>query len=291
MTETRSALLWYPSANPADRKRIQPESLLHHCRNIYSQRGDDGIAAEIFRRLNISTGFFVEFGGWDGIHLSNCRALFEAGWSGAFIEADRNKFEELEKNYRGFERIICINQWVGLPDAKGKTIDQIAAENFPNRSIDYMSIDIDGIDYRILETTGLRPKVICIEGGFGFHPLLTRRVPDEIARKNLSQPLSVMIDVGRAAGYTPVCFNQNVFLVLNELAGPFDKIVKQPLTLWRDAWFNESDQFRAGMRRFRAGNGYVRAEEGNGLFYLPWERPSALRRIWRWLRGRIGKKA
>jgi hypothetical protein len=210
---------------------------------------------------------------------------------GAFIEADRNKFEELEKNYRGFERIICINQWVGLPDAKGQTIDQIAAENFPNRSINYMSIDTDGIDFRILETTGLRPKVICIEGGFGFRPLLNRHVPDEIAGKNLSQPLSVMIDVGRAAGYTPVCFNRNVFLVLNELAGPFGKIVKQPLTLWRDAWFNESDQFLAGMRRFRARNGYVRAEEGNGLFYLPWERPFVLRRIWRWLRGRIDQKA
>jgi hypothetical protein len=83
-------------------------------------------------------------------------------------------------------------------------MDQIAAERFPGRHIDYMSIDIDGLDYRILETMALRPKVICIEGGFAFHPLLTKRVSDEVASKNLSQPLSVMMDVGRAAGYTPV---------------------------------------------------------------------------------------
>ena len=279
-------MLWRPSSNPADRKRIQPESLLHYCRNVYSQRGDDGIAAEIFKRLNITDGFFVEFGGWDGIYLSNCRALFEAGWSGAFIEAAAAKFQDLKNNYRDAERIICINEWVGLPEGKGKTIDRISAERFPGRSIDYMSIDIDGIDYRILEMMALRPKVICIEGGFAFHPLLTRRIPDEIASRNLSQPLSVMIDVGRAAGYTPVCFNQNVFLVLNNLAGPFDKIIKDPVTLWRDAWFNESEKFRAGLRIFRANHKVVRAEEGNGLFYLPWERPSFLRRMWRRLRWR-----
>jgi len=286
VADTRSALFWYPGSNPADRKRIQPESLLHYCRNIYSQRGDDGIAAEIFKRLNITDGFFVEFGGWDGVYLSNCRALFEAGWSGAFIEADAKKFQDLKNNYREAERVICINEWVGLPGTRGKTMDQIASEHFPGRPIDYMSIDIDGLDYRILETMALRPKVICIEGGFAFNPLFTRRIPDEIARKNLGQSLPVMMDVGRAAGYTPVCFNQNVFLVLDELAGPFNKIVKQPLTLWRDAWFNESDQFRAGMRRFRARSSNVRAVEGNGLFYLPWERPSILRRMWRRLRWR-----
>jgi hypothetical protein len=149
-----------------------------------------------------------------------------------------------------------------------------------------MSIDIDGLDYRILETMALRPKVICIEGGFAFHPLLKRRVPDEVASKNLSQPLSVLMDIGRAAGYTPVCFNQNVFLVLNELASPFDKIEKTALTFWRDAWFNESDQFRAGMRQFRARNARVRAEEGLNLQHLPWEQPSPLDKLRRWLRWR-----
>jgi hypothetical protein len=77
-----------------------------------------------------------------------------------------------------------------------------------------------------------------------------------------------------------------VFLVLNELAGPFDKIEKKPLTLWRDAWFNESDQFRAGMRKFRARDARVRIEEGPGLLHLPWEQPSLLRKLWRGLRRR-----
>ena len=263
------SFLWHPSSDPADRGRIQPESLLHCCRNVYSQRGDDGIIDEIFKRIGIKKGFFVEFGGWDGIFLANSRALFENDWSGAFIEADDNKFQELQRNYAGQDQIMCINEWVGIPGYAGKTIDRIAAEHFAGREIDLMTIDIDGLDYLVLETMALRPKVICAEGGFAWHPSFTRRVSDEVASKNLQQPLSVMMDIGRAAGYMPVCFNQNLYLVQTELAGPFAGIRNDPVTLWRDAWFNESDEFRADLMRIRAKSERIRAEEGPDFVTLP----------------------
>ena len=258
---------WTPSGD----RRVQPKSLLLQGRNIYSQRGDDGIIAEIFKRLNIERGFFVEFGGWDGVFLANSRALFDAGWSGAFIEADTEKFGDLKRNYAGHEQILCIREWVGLPGGPGKMIDQIAAEEFAAREIDFMTIDIDGLDYRILETMALQPKVVCIEGGFAWHPKFTRRIPDAVAARNLQQPLSVMIDVGRAAGYVPVCFNQNLYLVLKHLADPFAGIQNDVLTLWQDAWFNESDSFRAGLTNFRGRNENIRREEGGDFSALPVE--------------------
>jgi hypothetical protein len=265
----RPSFLWHPSSDPADRGRIQAESLLRFCKNIYSQRGDDGIIAEIYRRLSIARGFFVEFGGWDGIFLANSRALFETGWDGAFIEADPTKFEELKRNYAGQDRIICINEYVGFPGSPGKLIDEIATEYFADREIDFMTIDIDGLDYRVVETMVLRPKVICIEGGFAWNPLFTRRVPDEVASKNLQQPLSVMVDIGRAAGYVPVCFNQNLYVVQAELAEPFSSIQNDPLTLWRDAWFNESEDFRADLIRSREKSVSIRTEEGPHFAALP----------------------
>ena len=95
----RASFYWHLSSHLDDRGRIQPESLLHYCKNIHSQRGDDGIIAEIFRRLGVQRGFFVEFGGWDGVYLANSRALFESDWGGAFIEADSQKFADLRRNY------------------------------------------------------------------------------------------------------------------------------------------------------------------------------------------------
>ena len=77
--------------------KVPLDSLLFYYGNIHSQRGQDGILAEIFRRLGLTQGQFVEFGGWDGIYLSNSRFLFEKGWSGVFIECDAQKFNTLKK--------------------------------------------------------------------------------------------------------------------------------------------------------------------------------------------------
>jgi hypothetical protein len=153
----RPSFLWHPSSDPADRGRIQPASLLHHCKNVHSQRGDDGIIAEIFSRLGIERGYFVEFGAWDGVYLANSRALIERQWDGAFIEADPTKFDKLRRNYVDCSGILCINEWVGHPSDEGRSIDDIASEHLPGREIDFMSIDIDGLEYRILETMALRP--------------------------------------------------------------------------------------------------------------------------------------
>ena len=79
----------------------------------YSQYGEDGIVEETLKRIKKKfklDGLCCEFGAWDGIHLSNCRLLFENGWSGCFAELDRKKFEDLESNitpldYRIYKKI------------------------------------------------------------------------------------------------------------------------------------------------------------------------------------------
>ena len=66
--------------------------MLRYYSNVYSQVGQDGIIREIFRRLNISKGYFCEFGAWDGVLHSNTRWLYEIGWEGIYIEPDEKKF-------------------------------------------------------------------------------------------------------------------------------------------------------------------------------------------------------
>lgn len=241
----------------------QANSLLHQTAYVYSQRGEDGILAEILKRVGIDKGFFVEFGAADGIMFSNTRLLMEQGWEGAYIESDASLFKTLCRNCENFPNVICVNQFITWDpsDTKGMTFDQIADLHFPDREIDFLSIDVDGADHLILENLVRRPKILCVEGGFSWNPLFTERVPDSVAMENLQQPLYVMFQIGKQLGYEPVCFTQNTFFVRNDLYAPFKGIKNTPLILWRDAWYHYKE-LQEWLLHFRATNPLIRNTEG-----------------------------
>jgi hypothetical protein len=113
-------------------------NLLDFRSDKYSTTGNDGIIEYIFKTLEIEKGFFVEFGAWDGIVGSNCRKLFEEGWTGVFIEADSKRFLDLRKNYQGEMGITCLNSKI---DFDNNRFDDVIAYW---TDIDFCSIDIDG---------------------------------------------------------------------------------------------------------------------------------------------------
>jgi hypothetical protein len=129
----------------------------------YSQHGEDEILAALFRKLGIEQGTCVEFGAYDGMHLSNTRMFVEQGWQAVLIEADAKRFEALSTGTCGFKDVTLVKRVVGFdaPD----TLDEILAEApwFPSRDFDLVSIDIDGCDYHVWEASKLTPKVVCIE--------------------------------------------------------------------------------------------------------------------------------
>ena len=91
------------------------ENLKEFAKNHYSQWGEDGILEEILKRLSItdySDIWVVEFGAWDGKHLSNTFNLIEKGASAVLIEGDKNRFDDLLKTKNEFQNIIPINSFV-----------------------------------------------------------------------------------------------------------------------------------------------------------------------------------
>jgi len=53
--------------------------LADHGRKIYSQGDEDGVIAEIFRRVGTTSKTFIEFGA-EGGSENNTRLLLEQGW-------------------------------------------------------------------------------------------------------------------------------------------------------------------------------------------------------------------
>ncbi len=258
-----------PSASSLNYKGIQAlseYSLLHYQYNKYSQRGDDGIINKIFEQLHIVKGYFIEFGAVDGIKFSNCRVLFEKGWSGCYIESDKESYEKLKENYKDEKNILCLNYQITPNNKGGKLIDAIKAEYFSNVEIDLLIIDIDGRDYEILDSLRMQPKVISVEGGFSWHPHLTKKVPKVIAKDNLQQPLAVGIKIGKKKGYEPICFNANLFLLRKDLydANPyFHKIKNDAISMWKEAYFSVlTDEDRKWLNDKRQNDIKIRRVEG-----------------------------
>src|SRR3982750_1263071 len=93
-----------------DRRNKASCYLLPYASNVTSQTGEDGILAEIFSRIGIQSRWCVEFGAWDGKHLSNPYDLISnKNWSGVLIEGSSEKYAELTKNYSGNANAICLN--------------------------------------------------------------------------------------------------------------------------------------------------------------------------------------
>ena len=187
-------------------------NLLDYRKSIYSSIGNDGVIEKIFDVLKIENGFFVEFGAWDGIKGSNCRNLYNKGWSGIFIEPDVTRYADLVKNYENSENITCINSFVDTNDNK---FDNLVSP-FIHTEIDFCSIDIDGLDLEVFETfEKFLPKVICIEGGQMLEPNYPR-IPAEIAKNNIQQSLQTMVNSFEKKGYKLLCTYQDCFFVKAE---------------------------------------------------------------------------
>jgi len=198
----------------------------------YSRIGNDGIIKFILDTIGIKKGIFVEFGAWDGILNSNCRGLFENGWQGIFIEPDKERYKKLKKNYREYEdRVSCINSLVGIK--RNDLFDNIVDPYLEGKNIDFCSIDIDGLDLEVFETfKKYLPTVICIEGGYAFHPY-HKRIKKKIAKRDVGQPLKVIVDVFESRSYKLLCCYQDCFFVKKEFFHFFN-VSEDLLTLYFD---------------------------------------------------------
>ena len=158
-----------------------------YAKNNYSQCGEDGILEKILDSIPKKDSWCVEFGAWDGIHLSNTYNLIKhRNYKSVLIEADNKKYLDLRENLKEFESIL-INKFVMF--SGDNTLDKLLSQTPIPQNFDFLSIDIDGNDYHILDSLVLyKPKVICIE----FNPT----IPNEV---NYVQPKDFNVKRGSSA--------------------------------------------------------------------------------------------
>jgi hypothetical protein len=137
------------------------QEILKHKKSYYSQNGEDGVLEYVLSKIPEVDKWCVEFGAWDGKHLSNTWHLIsERNYTGVLIEADSDKFKTLESNTKGL-KTYCLNVFV---DTESNKLDNILAKVPIPKDFDLLSIDIDGDDYFIWQSlTNYQPKVVIVE--------------------------------------------------------------------------------------------------------------------------------
>lgn len=137
--------------------------LSEFAKDINSQTGEDGIIEKVLEVVSDNDRWCVEFGAWDGIHLSNtCNLIANRGYSAVLIEGDRKRFRQLQKNFRDNGRVKPVNAFVGFEEDNG--LDSLLQATDIPVNFDLLSIDIDGNDYHIWAAVKhYKPKVVVIE--------------------------------------------------------------------------------------------------------------------------------
>jgi hypothetical protein len=208
--------------------------LLARAANVYSQAGEDGIIAAALGVLPASDRWCVEFGAWDGKHLSNTRALIEQrGYSAVLIEADRSKFAELQANYAERPNVVALNRMVGFSAADG--LDALLSATPIPPDFDLLVVDIDGCDWHVWNAVEqYKPKLVCIE----FNPTIPLEVdfvqPAD-ARVKQGSSLAALVRLGKSKGYELICAKGcNGFFVRDEFFPLFGIADNSPAALWRE---------------------------------------------------------
>jgi len=193
--------------------------LLDHRADIHSQNGEDGVIAEILRRLELDHDvdggrWCVEFGAWDGSYLSNTFALVDRhAWNAIYIEGDPAKFEDLLTTQARQPRIQAIEAMVGLSKHDEQSLDHLLATTPIPHAYDLLSIDIDSYDLDVWAShTDYRPTIVCIEINSSLPPgVLQWHQPGRPGNS-----FSSTVAVGRRLGYTLVCHTGNLIFVDDE---------------------------------------------------------------------------
>lgn len=202
----------------ADPLRLEPYGF-----KVYSQNEEDGILEEIFRRLDIAAGRFVEIGVENGLEC-NSLYLLHKGWRGIWIEGDTRRRDELAEK---FGSILGRRLTVVLTMVTAETINPLFDSLKVQPDLDLLSIDIDGNDIYLLEAMQVRPKVVCIEYNAKFPANLAKQQVYDARRgwtgsDYSGSSLKAIATVATAKGYRLVGTNitgANAFFVRDDLAG------------------------------------------------------------------------
>ena len=189
------------------------KNLKHFKKNIYSQNGEDGIISEIFLRLNLQdfkNFWVVEFGAWDGKHLSNTFNLIEKGASSVLIEGDSQRYLDLLETQKTYKNIHPIQAFVG--GTNEQSLDYLLNNTPIKDEYEVLSIDVDSYEnLEIWKNYSGNPMLVIIEANSAYLPF-EKNVP-----RDLGNSFFETNKIANQKGYTLIAHTPNHVYIKKDL--------------------------------------------------------------------------
>ncbi|MFT5696280.1 MAG: hypothetical protein ACI9QQ_002260 [Myxococcota bacterium] len=193
----------------------------------FSQGGEDGVLQQIYDCIGTTTKSFVEFGAWNGKHLSNTANLrIHHGWKGLLMEgSSRADGDIVKREFIDAENVERLFEKYDVPEM-----------------FDLLSVDIDGNDYWVWKAIErYTPRVVIVEYNITFRFDTARTI--EYAANHIwdkssyhGASLAAFHKLGLQKGYTLVhtdSFAPNAFFVLNsELPADYRPRALSEMAVW-----------------------------------------------------------
>lgn len=162
----------------------------------YSHCGEDLMVCNLFELMGIEKPSYLDIGAHHPFHISNTALLYSRGSRGVNVEANPTLIGEF-KTHRPDDININIGiatkpgimpfyqwdnrsgrntfskEWADKLEVRGETIDlpvttidNIVTKYCGGRWPDFLTMDIEGLDYEVLESANFSrnpPKIICVE--------------------------------------------------------------------------------------------------------------------------------
>ena len=214
------------SIKASDERYRDARRLLVHGAQYFSQNYEDGMIAEIFRRIGTDTKTFVEIGVGDGGE-NNTMALLASGWNGWWIDGDQASCDAVLARFASYPAPasrLTLKQSLVTPDGIGELFKELGIPV----EVDLFSLDIDLDTFHIWEALrNFRPRVVVVEYNSALPPSLNWVHPYQPgkfwdASQAFGASLKAFEILGTQHGYRLVgcdIIGVNAFFVREDLVG------------------------------------------------------------------------
>jgi hypothetical protein len=209
-------------ANP---RYQDPRRLNRYEQQVYSQNGEDGVIAEVFRRIGTASRTFIEIGVGDGLENNTTHLLLQ-GWHGCWVEAEARSVARIRASFEPQLRTGQLKLAQSLVTAENiaETLRSLEAPSEP----DLLSIDIDRNTWFVWQALAhVKARLVVVEYNALYPPDESWKV--EYAPKKswngtayFGASLKAYEELGRTLGYSLVgceLFGANAFFVRSDLVG------------------------------------------------------------------------